>query len=117
MLTCLQRITRLLLGDQDGAELTECLLLMEISNPFLHARYFLKVGFQIIAVQNFRSSVVACKCAVLSNTNLPFLHRGMATGTAELSLFGAYCTWCITDSSGVRCAGYGSQQVDGSNME
>lgn len=31
-------------GLQSGAELTFCLLLMEVSNPFLHGRFLLKVS-------------------------------------------------------------------------
>lgn len=29
---------------QSGAELTLCLLLMEVSNPFLHSRFLMKVN-------------------------------------------------------------------------
>ena len=51
---------------QSGAELTFCLLIMEVSNPFLHGRFLLKVQ------QPSYANLHSCEASGLSGVNPEF---------------------------------------------
>ena len=64
-------VTQVVTLMQSGAELTFCLLLMEVSNPFLHSRFLMKVSITSLLANSTICTQTPSQGLVLRQTSAP----------------------------------------------